>query len=95
MRIPSMLKQSRPKQFEFKPRYYDAQKEELDERVARIEREYKLEQKNATSAGAHLKGSLRNQWSMESRRVENKRSNFTIAAIVAILSALAYYYLYI
>lgn len=95
MKMPSMLKQNRPRQFEFKPRYYDAQKEELQERVARIEREYKQEQNGTYSAGAHLKGSLRNQWSMESRRASNKRSNFTIAVIVAILSALAYFYLYV
>ena len=39
MAIPSFFRTQKPKQFNYVPRYYDEQKEQLDERIRDIERE--------------------------------------------------------
>jgi len=41
VKLPSLVKIPKHKQFDFAPRYYDEQKEELLERVEKIKREYK------------------------------------------------------
>lgn len=41
MKLPSLVKIPKHKRFEFVPRHYDEQKEELLERVEKIKKEYK------------------------------------------------------
>lgn len=45
MKLPSLVKIPKYKRFEFRPRYYDPVKEELEERVEKIKREHNIDGK--------------------------------------------------
>ena len=76
-KLPSFFKTSRHRQFDFKTRYYDAQKEDLDNRV-----------KSAESGKTTLKVSK--YWQHSKRSKENSTSNKRIFLIVIILVLLSF-----
>ena len=82
-KLPSFFKLPKHKEFEFKPRYYDAHKEEFEKRIENTKNEisgkYKLGIRN-------LYNKKRGKYS-ESQK---KLSNFRIAIIIMILLFLAY-----
>ncbi len=88
--LPSFFRSTRTRQFEYKPLYYDERKEALDKRIKNIEGE---------KAGIYNREGLRErmsaQWSRKDMRKGNHvRSNIIIIALVAVLAAAAYLYLY-
>ena len=86
--LPNFFRTRKNKQFNYMPFYYNQQKEELEERVRRIESELQ-----GKSAGVFkpsiVKGSFRNLHS--TRKRSNRDSSFRLIIIVIILFALAYY----
>lgn len=76
-KLPSFFKTSRHRQFDFKTRYYDAQKEDLDNRV-----------KSAESGKITLRFS--NDWKHSKRSKENITSNKRVILIVIILVLLSF-----
>ena len=76
-KLPSFFKTSRHRQFDFKTRYYDAQKEDLDKRV-----------KSAKNG----KGTLRftKDWQQSKRSKENSTSNKRTILIVIILVLISF-----
>ena len=79
--------------FEYKTRYWDPRKEELEERLKRIE-ERKGDDLAATKA--RISGSFRSksyQGDKEYRRRQVRRSNMTLIAVVIILLILCYLFL--
>ena len=50
MKLPSLVKLPKYKRFEFRPRYYDEQKEELQERVQKLKDKYSKEGKDLSYA---------------------------------------------
>ena len=76
-KLPSFFKTSRHRQFDFKTRYYDAQKEDLDNRV-----------KSAESGKTTLRFSK--DWQQSKRSKENSTSNKRIILIVIILVLLSF-----
>ena len=76
-KLPSFFKTSRHRQFDFKTRYYDAQKEDLDNRV-----------KSAESGKTTLRFSK--DWQQSKRSKENSTSNKRIILIVLILVLLSF-----
>ena len=91
-KIPSFIKTKyRFKRFNFQPRYYNVEKERLDLRKKRIENEMKgsNESLNDDSIERHARMKLSMEDSWRSKRgSENRKSNFRIAIIVAILVAI-------
>ena len=76
-KLPSFFKTSRHRQFDFKTRYYDARKEDLDNRV-----------KSAESGKINLRFSK--DWQQSKRSKENSSSNKRIILIVIILVLLSF-----
>jgi len=79
------------KPFSFKPRYYDADKEEMKERYSRIESEISGN-RSLTGGGGF---SLRNKW-QQNKKTSNfeKKSNIRLVFIVIFLFALCYWMFY-
>lgn len=80
----TFLKQRKPKQFSYQPRYYDEAKENREKRIARIKQEVALENgANGDQYISNIKGSFR------ARREEvskvRRRSNIRVIAILAVL----------
>ena len=76
-KLPSFFKTSRHRQFDFKTRYYDAQKEDLDNRV-----------KSAENCKITLR--FNKDWQQSKRSKENNNSNKRIILIVIILVILSF-----
>lgn len=90
--ISSFFKTQRNKRFNFSPRYYDADKEAFQERVAEIKAEL-----NGESTLNRIGGkSLREKWEANKNTSSfSKKSNVRLLFIIAILSGLFYVILYL
>ena len=76
-KLPSFFKTSSHRQFDFKTRYYDAQKEDLDKRV-----------KSAKSGKTTLR--FTKDWQQSKRSKENYTSNKRVIFIVIILVLISF-----
>ena len=90
-----LFKLPKHRNFQFTPRYYDEDKEERDERNARIEAEVKAEQ------GLREKGeyvtNLRGKFRRELDHADAQRtsaSNIRLILIIMVLCAIAYFLFY-
>lgn len=82
------------KQFNFKPRYYDEQKEELENRVRSIKREMGVEDLNDSDKPyvPNIKGQMRGYFK---KNIEQKRqSTMRLVLIMAVLLTAAYFLLF-
>lgn len=90
----SFFKTQKPRGFEFQPRYYDPQKEEREQRIARIKAELNIEED-----GQKLDPKVRIRLAMEERRnrtsytQESSSQNKRIIMIVLALCLILYYLL--
>lgn len=91
MRIPSFFKTYKPRQFNYMPLYYDKRKDELQERIQKIEDQHGNEQKIDVKIGI-TRGSMRR--GREDRIRANRSSTIKVIIIAAILMYIAYYLLY-
>lgn len=91
----TIFKQNKPRGFAFKPRYYDAEKEALDARVAQIEKQVALEKEGKTADASDLRSKIKSQWGHgQSRKKANKKSNLRVALIAGVLLLLFYLFIY-
>ena len=94
----SLFKSSKPKGFEFKPRYYDPEKEEFEQRVASIKAEIARENGNLSYQfydREAVKSRIRNNWNTVSQReAEGKTSNMRILLIAGVLALGAYLFFF-
>jgi len=82
------------KQFNFKPRYYDEQKEELDRRVEQIKKEMGVSDDDPQKpyVSSIKKGEMRGYFK---KNVEQKRkSSLRFIIILIVLFAIVYFLLY-
>jgi len=99
MALPSLFKIPAYRKFTFKTRYYDADKEELLERVERVKREIGVS-KAVDDQGKYvqnIKGQMRKHLDSPIRPVRErteKISNVRLFMIIVVLSAIAYYLFY-
>ena len=99
MAIPSLFKIPTHRKFNFKTRFYDADKEELMERVEKAKREVGAS-KAVDDKGNYvqnIKGQMRNNLDRPIRPVRKSAeriSNMRLFVILIVLSALAYYLFY-
>jgi hypothetical protein len=95
----SFLKFSRvPKhqQFEYKPRYWNPEKEELENRLSRTEPEKDNDPeavKARISSGFRNKGYGYGDRELSFRRQQTKRSNLTLLFIIGILVIISYFFI--
>ncbi|OQY05035.1 MAG: hypothetical protein B6I20_01935 [Bacteroidetes bacterium 4572_117] len=97
MALPSLFKLPSNKIFNFKTRYYDADKEDLEERVERAKRDAGIT--NATNNDGvyvpNIKGRMKHYMNRKPIMVkERQKSNFRVFAIAAALALFAYYILF-
>lgn len=93
-KIPSFIKTKYQfKRFHFQPRYYDADKEKLELRKKRIEKELSGNtnsiDKDLIERKERMKMSFEESWSMRRSR-DHRKSNFRILVIVVILVLVLY-----
>ncbi len=91
-KLPSFIKLHRNKRFDYQPLYYDAEKEELDQRVARIKKQIEAEKKGELNSEL-LRERLRSDWQRGSRQSIVSKSNYRIALIAGFLFMVVYLYL--
>ncbi len=86
--LPKFFRTYKHKQFNYIPLYYNQQKEELEERIKRIESELQ-----GKSTGTYKPGIARGSFKKfhSTRRRSSRDSTFRLVIIVMILIALAYY----
>jgi len=82
-------------QFEYKPRYWNPEKEELEERLKRRETQDNDPEaiKARISTGFRNKGYGYGDREMTYRRRETKRSNYTLLLVIAVLLLLSWYFI--
>ena len=88
--FPSLFKTKSHKKFEFKPRYYNPDKEALEQRINMIKAEVREEKNNP-----HLRIKLQEEWRKNSRTQANRRSNLRIVVIAGLLAIITYFYLFV
>lgn len=81
-------KRPKPRKFDFIPRYYDAQKEELQERIGKFNEELSDEEK----AKHRIKAGIRNRYygDQDYRSAEVKKSNIRLIIIIMVLCFISY-----
>ena len=77
------------KEFEYIPRYYDEQKEELEERVKKIERKMGVGSGNNEVYVPNIKGQMKSYYNKNLK--ERKQSNFRLVVILIALFIIAYF----
>lgn len=80
----TFLKKAKPRKFDYKPRYYDAQKEADEKRKREIEENIKNPDR------INLRREMKNKWGRHDR-TRAKSRNYTIAVYIALLIAILYY----
>lgn len=91
--MPSFFRLTKNKQFNYLPRYYNEQKEEMQKRKERITRE--IEAEDASSNGERIplmKGAIKNYYGQDIKS-HKRKSNIRILVILVILLFMAYYLL--
>ncbi|MFW5760546.1 MAG: hypothetical protein ACOCXH_06170 [Cyclobacteriaceae bacterium] len=87
MKLPSIVKLPRNRQFAITPRYYDPVKEEVKERTARIQRELDKDQM------VDYKSTISSAFSRRSRH-QNKGNNMQFLFILLLAGSFAGYIFY-
>ena len=82
----------RHKTFQYKPRYYDEQKEQLQERIKSIEQEMGIKHESNMQRSSIIRGSFR--MNFERNRSMKKKTNYRLIIIILILTLLVYMILY-
>jgi len=81
----------RNKRFNFQPRYWDEEKEELDNRVKRIKQDMGLLENNEPFV-PHIKGQMKRGYFKKAQEAK-RRSSIRLIIILLVLGALMYYLL--
>jgi hypothetical protein len=90
--IRFLFKQSQPKRFDFKPRYYNERKEQLNARVEAIRKEMELE--SGQSSSEAMRSRINDAWRTRSHNQIRSKSNLNVLIIAALLVVIAYLLLY-
>ena len=92
-KLPSLFKTPRAKQFEYKPIYYNADKEEMEERYERIKAELNIQDRvGHAERMANFQNRLHTRWERKNKnRKANKQATFRLLIIAMALLALAWW----
>ena len=86
--LPSFFSPGKPRRYHYTPRYYDPEKEALQQRIAQIEQELGVH-KGEAYVPKIRRGQMANYFKKKSQRRE-KASNLRLLLILAILFLLSY-----
>ena len=96
MALLNIFRTPKPRQFEYKPRYYDAEKEEREERIRMAQAREANDMSEEAMKARIQQGFKRNRGLVEGdrafRRRYNRRSNRLVVAIVIVLTVFAIYF---
>ncbi len=87
--LPSFFQARQPRRFHFTPRYYDPEKEALEQRIAMIEQELGL-RKGEAYVPLIRKGMMISHFRRKSR-IRERSSNLTLLIILGGLLLMAWY----
>ncbi len=92
MALLKFFKVPKHQQFNYKPRYWDPKKEELDERIERI---HEMKNRGVEASKARISGSFRKGFKgdMQYRRSQVRRSNMLLFFIIAVLIFISYLFI--
>ena len=91
MRIPQFTKINRHRTFDYTPMYYDAQKEDLDNRVKAIKEEIGDKDDNAeVNREARLRAQFKQNSETLSHKSKNRSSSIRMVIILALVLYLGY-----
>ena len=93
MGIPRFIKLPGHKQFNYSPRYWDPEKEALDERIRQIKQEMGVDVPSNPNRTTIKRGSFR-QVRQKTKVKASRNSNIRLVVILAILFFLAYLLFY-
>lgn len=82
LKLPSLFKPVYYKRFNYKPRYFDEEKEKREERKRELENINSADRKN-------FREYARTKWAKE-RKTERKQSNTRLVTIILVLFLVAY-----
>ena len=88
-----MFRRSRPKAFEYQPRYWDEDRERLEERRRAILEESNPDPENHTFRPSFRKAMIMDHPSHETRAEGIRRANRRVLVIMAVLFIIAYFLL--
>ena len=94
-RLPWLFKISTrrsPNRFEYKPRFYNAHKEELEIRERKIMHAIMAEKKLAKKAGSAFRNNIDAGWVRNYRKIANKHSTIRLLVILAMFIFIASIY---
>ncbi len=92
-RIPSIFRlgaRNENRQFNYKPRIYDEQKEKLEKRRLEIEKELAREKKLGKVYESHLRERIGESWSRKENHRQKRNSNVRLLLILGIIVAILY-----
>jgi hypothetical protein len=93
MGMISLFRTPRPKQYEYKPIFYDPRKEALKKREQQLKQELGLADEN-TPRVSMIRGQIRRQYEGKIRGKGNRATNLRLVVIFIILCLIAYYLFY-
>jgi cytochrome c-type biogenesis protein CcmH/NrfG len=77
------FKTAKPKQFEYRPRYYDQKKEELENRRKELD-------KTGEGATASFRSEIKRRWRFKDRKVNQRSKQMNTLVYLIILAILIY-----
>jgi len=89
MALPSFFKINRNRRFNFIPRYYDPQKENLEKRIKSIEQEMGVKEGEAYRPSIR-KGQMTNYFNRKKGKAQ-KQSNIRLIIILLVLFLISYF----
>ncbi len=89
MALPSFFKINRNRRFNFIPRYYDPQKENLEKRIKSIEQEMGVKEGEAYRPSIR-KGQMTNYFNRKKGKAQ-KQSNIRLIIILLVLFLVSYF----
>lgn len=85
-----LFKQPRPRQFEFKPRFYDERKERLKARIESVQKEAVSQERAQATSSEGLRLRMQSAWRSDDRRTTIRKSNRSVFLIAGLLVIIAY-----
>ncbi len=82
------FKTAKPKQFAYRPRYYDEKKEELEKRKKDLE-------KSGAGDTAQLRMEIRRRWRFVDRKVSTRSKQIKFLFYILLLAVLAFYIFFV
>ncbi len=89
--MPSVFRnvRTRPKGFNYTPRYYDADKEDLEKRIRIIEKEVALESRESEKARIKMEHGIRHNWNRKTNSIKDRGRTLRLAVVLGMLLLIA------